>query len=66
MCEQCYIDAGSPSIINEKTEHAARLIESIYDSPEGGVGGYAHIIVDDWNLDDDSIDFCLNEAILKN
>lgn len=63
MCESCYEEAGKPVIINDKTIHAATLIQKIYDSVGGGAGGYAHIVVDDWNLNDSSIEFCLQRAI---
>lgn len=65
MCINCYIEAGSPSIINDKTNKAAELIDAIYDQEDCGAGGYAHIVVDDWNLSDSDIDFCLDEATKK-
>lgn len=62
MCYNCYEEAGKPAIINEKTKKAAELINEIYEQEDCGVGGYAHIVVDDWNLDDSNIDFCINAA----
>jgi hypothetical protein len=64
MCETCWTERGGHKIINEKTIKAAELIQAIYDSEDGGAGGYAHIVVDDWNLDDSSINFSLS-AIKK-
>ena len=62
MCYGCYQEAGKPAVINEKTKRAAELINEIYEQDDCGAGGYAHIVVDDWNLDDSDIDFCINEA----
>lgn len=53
---------GSPEIVNEKTIKAAELVDKIYDQERGGAGGHAHIVVDDWNLSDGDIDFCLQQA----
>jgi hypothetical protein len=62
MCQECYIENGSPRIDNEKTQKAADLIDAVYSLPNGGAGGYAHIVLDDWNLDDSSIDLCIEAA----
>jgi len=62
MCYGCYEEAGKPAIVNERTKKAAELIEEVYEQYDCGTGGYAHIVVDDWNLDDSSIDFCINAA----
>lgn len=59
MCENCYIEAGSPNIVNEKTIKAAELIAELYQQEDCGAGEYAHIVVDDWNLGDSDIGFCL-------
>lgn len=56
MCEGCYEDYGSPRIINEKTLTAARLIHEIYELMCNG--GNMHIVLDDWNLEDDDLAFC--------
>ena len=60
MCISCWREEGSHQIVNEKVKQAAELIGKIYEIPEGSVGALAHIVVDDWNLDDTNIDFCLN------
>ena len=60
MCIECYEKYGSPSIINELTRRAAKLIEAVYEF--NAAGGNAHIVVEDWNLDDGDIDFCLDEV----
>lgn len=62
MCYGCYEEAGSPKIINEKTKRAAMLITNLYEQPGCGAGGYAHVVVDDWNLDDIAIGHCIASA----
>ncbi len=62
MCFNCYLDAGQPAIINEKTQKAAELISEIYHHDGCIAGGYAHVVIDDWNLDDYSIDYCIGSA----
>lgn len=64
MCLGCYIKAGSPVIVTDATKAAASLIAAIYEF--SCVGGNAHIVVDDWNLGDENIDWCLNEALKTN
>ena len=41
---------------------AERLLEAIYDSPNGGAGCCWHIVLDDNNIDDHSIAFCIDNA----
>lgn len=62
MCYDCYEKNGKPTIVNKKTKKAAKLIGKIYEQDDCGAGGYAHIVVDDWNLDDNSIDSCIIDA----
>jgi hypothetical protein len=59
MCQTCYKDYGSPKIITPATLEAAKLIEEVFEWSSGG--GNLHIVIDDWNLDDDSLDFCDTE-----
>jgi len=42
------------------------LIQQIYQQPGGAVGGNLHIVLDDYNVDDDSILWCALEAIPDN
>lgn len=62
MCYGCYEDAGCPKIKSQKTVKAASLISAVYDCEYGGVGGYGHIVFDDWNIGDSNIDSCIEEA----
>lgn len=59
MCENCWKEAGSSAIINAKTLQAARLIEALYESEHGSVGGAGHIVFDDNNVGDGFIQYCL-------
>ena len=38
------------------------LVEAFYGLPGCGVGGALHIVLDDANLDDDSIQWCMDTA----
>lgn len=59
MCQSCFIEAGSPNVINERTRRVPELAKAIYSAPGGDVGAYAHIVVEDWNLEDENIAYCL-------
>lgn len=60
MCIGCWHENGSPAIFTEKTRRAAELVQRIYEF--SCVGGNAHIVTDDWNLEDHNIDWCLNNT----
>lgn len=64
MCIGCYEKLEGKTIINEKTKMAASLIDEVYDY--SAVGGNAHIVLDDWNLEDHHIKWCIYEAIPEN
>lgn len=55
MCQGCYENYGSPAIISDTVIEAAKLIEEVYSFD--AVGGNLHIAVDDWNLDDESLEW---------
>lgn len=63
MCLACYEEYGSPKIDNPTVRAAAEAIGKVYDFAD--TGGNLHIAIDDWNLDDDDLDFC-GESIAKN
>ena len=50
MCINCWIEVGSPSIVNEQIKETAELIKDLYNTDDGGAGGYGHIVFDDWNV----------------
>ena len=58
MCEGCYEDAGSPKVVTEKTIAVANLIAKVakFTSYAGGNG---HVVLNNWNLDDDVIQLSL-------
>jgi hypothetical protein len=60
VCYGCYEEYGKPEITNERVEAAAALVTKIYEYNR--VGSNLHIVTDDWNLEDNNIDFCLNAA----
>lgn len=62
MCEGCWEEYGSPHIVTPAVLQATDLVARVYDGANGGVGGYGHIVLDDWNLDDGSVKFCLLEC----
>lgn len=64
MCSQCWDEYGRPAIVNAATRAAAEKVARIYDYSD--VGGNAHVVADDWNLSDQTIDWCLSEALAEN
>ena len=60
MCITCWKGAGSHKIINDATKYVAGLVDKVYEF--SGAGGNAHIVVDDMNLENSHIDFCLKEV----
>lgn len=56
MCKNCWENAGSPSIVNERTRNAANLIDAVYSFDECISGGGLHIQLDDLNLKDRHFD----------
>lgn len=56
MCESCWAGYGSPKINTPAViDMAARM------KKEGGYGRF-HIVIEDFNIDDDDIRFCRDEA----
>jgi len=56
MCISCWQEYGSPKIINENVLSAVEVIRELYD--ESCVGGNLHIVVDDWNIEDENLAWC--------
>lgn len=50
---------------SEKTIEAAKAIAELYALPDGGAGGYAHVVTDDYNLKDEFVDWCISAATNK-
>jgi hypothetical protein len=55
-----YISLGTDEKIM-KTE-ALKLIKELYNTDDGGVGGYGHIVFDDGNIEKVNIEWCIKEA----
>lgn len=66
MCENCYEEYGSPRIENDRVYAAAAIIASVFDEPGSGCGGGLHIVIDDWNLEDRSIEWCQTNGLKSN
>lgn len=62
MCESCWRMYGSPQIVNEKTTKMAKMIDNVYAIPGNECGGVGHIVFDDMNYEDDSIEWCIEHA----
>ena len=62
MCYACWDELGKPAILNAKTRALPSLIKAVYAEPTGGSGGLLHIVLDDWNIENDSIAYCADEA----
>lgn len=60
MCINCYDKDFNP-IANERVNLAIELIKILYESEHGSCGGVGHIVFDDNNFDNASIDFCLGQ-----
>lgn len=60
MCQGCWFEMGQPKIDNPKVRQAAALVTKLYE--EQAVGGRWHIVTDDWNLEDDHVQFCADSV----
>ncbi len=59
MCNGCWKKYGSPKIVNALVLKAATLVDFLCD-PTSGCDGPAHVVIDDWNIDDESISKALD------
>lgn len=64
MCVKCYGDPERQEIVSDETIRVAGLIDVVYEYSK--VGGNAHIVIDDHNLETDHIDWCLTDALKSN
>lgn len=58
MCTSCWQAYGMPSHTSPAIQEAADLVRAVY--AEHPAGGLTHCVLDDWNLDNDSLDWCLH------
>lgn len=56
MCIDCWKSYDEPRIINDFTRKIAKAISKVYKYH--CTGGHLHIVIDDWNLDNESVSFC--------
>jgi hypothetical protein len=56
MCEGCWNDYGSPKLLTENVKKMVAML------PDVNPYGAFHIYVDDFNIDDDDLRFCMSEA----
>lgn len=56
MCRNCWLEYGAPRVVNKKTLAARDLIAAVYEGH--AAGGNAHIVIDDWNLEDEHVHYC--------
>lgn len=61
MCYGCYEEYGKPEELTERTLPVIRLIEEVYAN--SAVGGNCHVVLDDWNLEDDYLYNIMNQEI---
>jgi hypothetical protein len=61
MCMSCWEREDSPTIDTPAVRRAAAAVRALHD--EFCTGGYLHIVVDDWNLEDGNLNFC--ERVLR-
>jgi hypothetical protein len=56
MCIECWEEYGRPAIVAPAVETAADAVNDMYVIHP--VGGALHIVTDDWNLEDEFLDWC--------
>lgn len=57
MCLRCWEEAGSPTELPDDAEELLALIDELYKIEP--TGGPLHIVLDDWNLEEAYIEWCL-------
>ena len=56
MCFGCWNDMGRPAEFTADTMKAVAAVQRLYEL--NCVGGPAHIVTDDWNIEDEDIASC--------
>lgn len=64
MCYSCWERAGGPTLDTPAVHDAAALIAKVYE--QSCVGGGLHVIVDDWNVEDDHFNTDAEQWIEEN
>lgn len=55
MCRTCWFEYGAPILRTEEIDEAAELIRRLYEDLKQGTGGPLHAILDDMNINEESI-----------
>jgi hypothetical protein len=63
MCLNCWQEAGSPTELPPNANDLITMINELYSTEKGSTGGPLHIVLDDWNLEDDNIEWCMLRMI---
>ena len=56
MCRGCWEEAGKPAMVTPAIFAAVASVKRVFDLH--CMGGNLHIVIDDWNLEDDHLAFC--------
>ncbi len=60
MCWQCVQEAGGDTLEDTpEVRRVARMVADFYALPGCNVGGPLHIVIDDYNLEDQILDWCI-------
>lgn len=60
MCLSCWNERGKPQVDNALVRDIAGLVKDVF--AHSSVGGGLHIVVEDWNLETEHIEWCLKEG----
>lgn len=60
MCWGCWEEAGKPAMVTPAILAAVASVKRVFDLH--CMGGNLHIVIDDWNLEDDHLAFCRGEV----
>ena len=52
MCRACWEEHGSPTELPDNAAEVISLINDLYAHPDGGTGGPLHVLLDDFNVQD--------------
>jgi len=62
MCRECWIVTGSVALDGERVARGVELVERVRAQRHccgAARGGGLHVVLDDWNVEDESLDWCL-------
>lgn len=62
MCYQCWEESGMPKAKHPLIPSIVKEIRVLYDS-YSATGGACRLVTDEWNVNDDDIDYCLRESV---